>query len=93
MPEQRKRFHCVAEITLSTTFLLASEVLAIAAFARSGLPQERNFKKRKRGTNASVSLANASGYQNSLRACISNAYVIAFWTTLTVVRFVMQSNP
>ena len=38
MPEQRKRLHCVAEITLSTTFLLASEVPAIAAFARAGLP-------------------------------------------------------
>ena len=59
MPEQRKRLHCVAEITLSTTFLLASEVPAIAAFARSGLPQERNFKKRKRGTNAFASLAHA----------------------------------
>ena len=41
MPEQRKRLHRVAEITLSTTFLLASEVPAIAAFARSGLRQER----------------------------------------------------
>ena len=50
MPEQRKRFHCVAEITLSTTFLLASEVPAIAAFARSGLHQERDFKTRERGT-------------------------------------------
>ena len=37
MPEQRKRLHCVAEITL-LTFLLASEVSAIGAFARSGLP-------------------------------------------------------
>ena len=44
------RLHCVAEITLSTTFLLASEVPAIAAFARSGLHQKRNFKKRERGT-------------------------------------------
>ena len=44
MPEQRKRLHCVAEITLSTTFLLVSEVPAIAAFARSGLHQERNSK-------------------------------------------------
>ena len=52
MPEQRKRLHCVAEITLSTTFLLASEVPAIAAFARSGLHQKRNFK------------THASGYQN-----------------------------
>ena len=51
MPEQRKRLHCVAEITLSTTFLLASEVPAIAAFARSGLHQERNSK------------THASGYQ------------------------------
>ena len=48
MPEQRKRLHCVAEITLSTTFLLASEVPAIAAFARSGLPQDRNSKTRQR---------------------------------------------
>ena len=38
MPEQRKRLHCATEITLSTTFLLASEVPAIAEFARSGLP-------------------------------------------------------
>ena len=38
MPEQRKRLHCVAEIALSTTFLHASEVPAIGAFARSGLP-------------------------------------------------------
>ena len=37
VPEQRKRLYCVAEITLSTTFLFASEVPAIAAFARSGL--------------------------------------------------------
>ena len=44
MPEQRKRLHCVAEITLSTTFLLASEVPSVAALARSGLPQKRNFK-------------------------------------------------
>ena len=50
MLEHRKRLHCVAEITLSTTFLLASEVPSIAAFARSGLPQERNFKKCERGT-------------------------------------------
>ncbi len=50
MPEQRKRVHCVAEITLSTTFLLASEVPAMAAFARSGLHQEPNFKTRQRGT-------------------------------------------
>ena len=38
VPEQRKRVHCVAEITLSTMFLFASEVPAIAVFARSGLP-------------------------------------------------------
>ena len=44
MPEQRKRLHCVAEITLSTTFLLASEVPAIAAFARSGLLKKRKSK-------------------------------------------------
>ena len=44
MPEQRKRLHCVAELALSTTFLLASEVPAIAAFARSGLLKKRNFK-------------------------------------------------
>ena len=50
MPEQRKRLHCVAEITLSTTFLLASEVPAIASFARSGLPQKPNSKTRERGT-------------------------------------------
>ena len=43
MPEQRKRFYCVAEITLSTTFLIAPEVPAIAAFVRSGL-QERSSK-------------------------------------------------
>ena len=49
MPEQRKRLHCVAEITLSTTFLLASEVPAIAAFARSGLHQKRNFKTHAPG--------------------------------------------
>ncbi len=42
MPEQRKRLHCVAEITLPTTFLLAFEVPAIAAFARSGLPAGLN---------------------------------------------------
>ena len=53
MPEQRKRLHYVAEITLSTTFLLASEVPAIAAFARSGLHQERNSK------------THASGYQKN----------------------------
>ena len=47
MPEQRKRLHGVAELTLSTRFLLASEVPAIAAFARSGLPQARNFKTRQ----------------------------------------------
>ena len=53
MPEQRKRLHCVAEITLSTTFLLASEVPAIAAFARSGLHQEPGHlgnPTRERGT-------------------------------------------
>ena len=49
VPEQRKRLHCVAEITLSTMFLLVSEIPAIAAFARSGLPQERDFKTRYRG--------------------------------------------
>ena len=49
MPEQRKRLHCVAEITLSMTFLLVSEVPAIAAFARSGLPQERNSKTHASG--------------------------------------------
>ena len=54
MPEQRKRLHCVAEITLSTTSLLASEVPAIAAFARSGLPKNRNSK------------THASGYQKSM---------------------------
>ena len=47
MPEQRKRLHCVAEIALSTTFLLASEVPAIAAFARSGLHEERNSERRE----------------------------------------------
>ena len=49
MPEQRKRVHCVAEIALLTTFLLASEVPAIAAFARSGLhtkPQLQNVCAR-----------------------------------------------
>ena len=50
MPEQRKRLHCVVEVTLSTTFLLASEVPAMVAFARSGLHQEPNFKTRERGT-------------------------------------------
>ena len=70
MPEQRKRLHCVAEITLSTTFLLASEVPAIAAFARSGLHQERNSKKRERGTiNIDLvprSRSHASGYQKPM---------------------------
>ena len=55
MPEQRKRLHCVAELTLSTTFLLASEVPAIAAFARSGLHQERDSKTRERGTESRLS--------------------------------------
>ena len=62
MPEQRKRLHCVAEITLSTTFLLASEVPAIAAFARSGLPQERNSK------------TDASGYQKLQNAQASGSH-------------------
>ena len=43
----------VAEITLSTTFLLASAVPAIAAFTRSGLLKKQNFK------------THASGYQNA----------------------------
>ena len=60
MPEQRKRLHCVAEITLSTTFLLASEVPAIAAFARSGLLKKGNSK------------TNASGYPNQ---CLSNLII------------------
>ena len=46
--------------------LFASEVPAIAAFAWSGLPQERNSKKRERGTNSRlIVLANALGYQNA----------------------------
>ena len=49
MPEQCKRLHCVAEIALSTTFLLASEVPAIAAFARSGLLKKRKSKTSQRG--------------------------------------------
>ena len=56
MPEQRKRLHCVAEIALSTTFLLASEVPAIAAFARSGLPEERNNKTEASGYKKGVCL-------------------------------------
>ena len=56
VPEQRKRLHCVAETTLSMTFLLASEVPAIAAFARSGLPEKRNSKTRQRGDSRCPSL-------------------------------------
>ena len=47
MPEQRKRLQCVVEITQSTTFLFASEVPAITAFAGSGLHQETNLKTRE----------------------------------------------
>ena len=46
VPEQRKRLHCVVEVTLSTTFLLASEVPAMAAFARSGLRQGNPTRER-----------------------------------------------
>ena len=64
MPEQRKRLHCVVEIALSTTFLLASEVPAIAAFARSGLLKKRNFKKRERGTAFAGKPKKAGGRHN-----------------------------
>ena len=60
MPEQRKRIHCVAEITLSTTFLLASEVPAIAAFARSGLHQECNSKTYASGYQVDQTVANST---------------------------------
>ena len=65
MPEQRKRLHCVAEIALSTTFLLASEVPAMQRLLGPAYTKNATPKSVSEGQSILArSLAHASGYQN-----------------------------
>ena len=64
MPEQRKRVHCVAEITLLTTFLLASEFRQWQRLLGPAYTESPTSKRVSEGQSILTrSLAHASGYQ------------------------------